>query len=218
MRVPYRVGLAYCLSIPDSMSLSFASFYRVVAIGMLFAAGDLGAAEPGGKPRQRSARSLIGKQEPPNVSPRVLEQMTPETSSILISLSKQRAYLMHAGEIGLDSPISSGKRSRVTPTGKFTVIEKDKDHRSNLYGSFVDKRGRVVRAGVSTRTDAAPSGTRFSGSPMLYFLRLTHDGLGLHVGILPGYPASHGCIRLPLQAAKIFYEKTKIGTPAEIVD
>jgi lipoprotein-anchoring transpeptidase ErfK/SrfK len=168
--------------------------------------------------KQRPARELIGRQEPPRVSPRVLEQMTPESSSILVSLSKQRAYLMLGDEIAVDTPISSGKKSRMTPKGKYKVLQKDKDHRSNLYGSFVDRKGRVVRSGVSTRIDSAPSGTHFVGSPMTYFLRLSHDGVGLHVGVLPGYPASHGCVRLPAEIARIFYEKTKIGTKAEIVD
>jgi len=144
--------------------------------------------------------------------------MTPETSSILISLSKQRAYLMLGGEIAVDTPISSGKKSRMTPKGRFKVLQKDKDHRSSVYGSFVDLKGRIVRSGVSTRIDSAPSGTRYVGAPMTYFLRLTDDGVGLHVGILPGYPASHGCVRLPAEIAPIFYAKARIGTPAEIVD
>lgn len=167
---------------------------------------------------QKSAKDLISKQDPPQISPRVLEQITPETSSILISLSKQRAYLMLGGEIAVDTPISTGKKSRMTPKGQFKVLEKAQDHRSNVYGSFVDRRGRVVRSGVSTRVDSAPSGTHFVGAPMLHFLRLTQDGIGLHVGILPGYPASHGCVRLPAEIAPFFYAKTRIGTPAEIVD
>lgn len=167
---------------------------------------------------QKSAQELIGKQEPPKITPRVLEQMTPETSSILVSLSKQRAYLMLGGEIAVDTPISSGKKSRMTPKGRFKVLEKDKDHRSSVYGTFVDRQGRVVRGGVSTRIDSAPSGTHYVGAPMLFFLRLTDEGVGMHIGILPGYAASHGCVRLPAEIAPIFYEKTKVGTRAEIVD
>ena len=167
---------------------------------------------------QRPARELIGKQELAKITPRVLDALTPESSSILISLSKQRAYLMLGGEIAIDTPISSGKRSRMTPKGHFSVLEKDKDHRSNVYGAFVDRAGRVVRAGVSSRIDAAPSGTHFVGAPMLFFMRLTEEGVGIHIGILPGYAASHGCVRMPAEIAPLFYEKVKIGTPAEIVD
>ena len=167
---------------------------------------------------QKPARELIGKQEPAKITPRVLDALTPETSSIQISLSKQRAYLMLGGEIAIDTPISSGKRSRMTPKGHFQVMEKDRAHRSNTYGAFVDRQGRVVRSGVSTRIDSAPSGTHFVGAPMLFFLRLTEEGVGMHIGILPGYAASHGCVRMPGEIAPIFYEKTKVGTPAEIVE
>lgn len=165
----------------------------------------------------RKARELIQKQDPPKVSARLMEQATPENTSILISLSKQRAYLMVGAETGVDTPVSTGKRAGMTPTGKFKITQKDKDHRSSIYGDFVDSKGRVVRAGVSTKIDAAPSGTRFLGAPMKWFMRLTGDGVGMHTGILPGYPASHGCVRLPDQIAELIYSKVKIGTPVEIV-
>ena len=95
-------------------------------------------------------------------------------------------------------------------------MEKDANHRSNIYGSFVDRRGRTVRGGVSTKIDSAPSGTRFVGAPMKWFCRLTATGVGFHVGILPGYPASHGCIRLPEDIAPLIYQKVKIGTPVRV--
>jgi hypothetical protein len=82
--------------------------------------------------------------------------------------------------------------------------QKDADHRSNLYGDFVNPRtGRVVRAGVSTKIDSAPSGTVYRGAPMRWFMRLTAGGLGMHTGILPGYPASHGCVRMPDEVARL---------------
>jgi lipoprotein-anchoring transpeptidase ErfK/SrfK len=124
--------------------------------------------------------------------------------------------LMLRGEIAIDTPVSTGKKSAKTPPGKFAVQEKDADHRSNLYGDFVDSRGRVVRGGVSSRVDSAPSGTRFEGAPMKWFLRV-NGAIGMHVGILPGYPASHGCIRMPGNIAPLFFKKVKIGTPVEIV-
>ncbi len=158
----------------------------------------------------------ISRQEPPLISPRVLQRVTPENASILIILSRQRAYLMLGGEIAIDTPVSTGKAAGMTPTGSFRISEKDIDHRSNLYGDFVDSRGRVVRAGVSVRIDSAPSGTRFRGAPMAYFLRV-HGAVGMHVGYLPGYPASHGCIRMPSNIAPQFYERVKIGTPVEII-
>jgi lipoprotein-anchoring transpeptidase ErfK/SrfK len=118
----------------------------------------------------------------------------------------------------IDSPISSGKRGHTSPTGHLSVLEKDPNHHSSLYGDFVDSSGRVVRAGVSARIDAAPSGTHFTGAVMKWFMRLTEDGVGMHIGILPGYPASHGCIRMPPDGAKLFYDHVKVGTPVDVGD
>jgi lipoprotein-anchoring transpeptidase ErfK/SrfK len=171
------------------------------------------------KKQQKRAAELIKKQEPPKVIPRVLERATPDNISIYISLGKQRAYFRVDDEIAVDTPISSGKRAGMTPAGDFTIMEKDADHRSNLYGDFVNPRsGRVVRAGVSTRIDSAPSGTVYRGAPMRWFMRLSAGGIGMHTGILPGYPASHGCVRLPDEVAKLFYDRVKVGTPVTIGD
>ncbi len=172
---------------------------------------------------QKKASELIKRQEPPKVIPRVLEQATPDNVSIIISLSKQRAYFKVGEEIGIDTPISSGKRAGMTPKGTFTIVERDADHRSNLYGNFVNPRtGKVVRAGVSTRIDSAPSGTVYSGAPMNWFMRFGdssgHRAEGMHTGILPGYPASHGCVRLPDDIAKMIYQRVKIGTRVTITD
>lgn len=169
---------------------------------------------------QRSAGDFIRRQEEPRISARLLETITPDNTRLQISLSKQRVYLIATPteEIVIDSPISSGKRGHSTPKGNFKIIQKDKDHRSSIYGDFVDRSGRVVRRGVSTRIDSAPSGTRYRGAPMKWFMRLTGDGVGLHTGILPGYPASHGCIRLPDAIAALIFSKVKIGTPAVVAD
>ena len=171
------------------------------------------------KKQQKRAAELIKKPDPPKVKPRVLEKATADNVSIYISLSKQRAYLRVYDEIAVDSPISSGKRAGMTPAGDYKIMEKDSDHRSSVYGDFVSSRtGRVVRAGVSTQIDSAPSGTVYRGAPMKWFMRLTNDGVGMHTGILPGYPASHGCVRLPDEIAKLFYDRVKIGTPVSVGD
>ncbi len=164
----------------------------------------------------RKASELISRQPPISINQSVYESVIPESSRVAVSLSKQRAYLFSGDELAIDTPISSGKRAGMTPPGRFTVMEKDKDHRSNVYGDFKDREGRTVRSGVSVRIDSAPSGTHFVGSPMLWFMRLTGDGVGMHVGILPGYPASHGCIRMPAQSAEMFFNRVKIGTPVEV--
>lgn len=166
----------------------------------------------------KPAQQIIKKQAMPKVVPRVLEKANPENTRILVSLSKQRAYLYAGDEIAIDTPVSTGKRKGMTPVGKFTILEKDANHSSSIYGNFVNARGEIVRAGVSTKVDSAPSGTRFQGAPMKYFMRIDWHGVGLHVGHLPGYPASHGCIRLPAEIAPLIYHKVKIGTPVEIVE
>lgn len=148
----------------------------------------------------------------------LLKQATPDNVHIVVSIPKQRAYLMIGEQIVADAPVSSGKRGHGTPTGHFAVLEKDPNHHSSLYGDFVDRSGRTVRAGVSARIDAAPSGTHFAGAAMKWFLRLTQDGVGMHIGILPGYPASHGCIRESAEGAKLFYDHVKIGTPVAVGD
>ncbi len=166
----------------------------------------------------RKATELISRQAPLKVNQAVLQRATPDNTHIVVSLSKQRAYLMVGSQIAADGPISSGRRGHESPRGQFSVMEKDPNHHSSLYGDFVDGSGRVVRGGVSARSDSAPSGTHFAGAPMKWFLRLTGEGVGMHIGILPGYPASHGCIRESVDGAKLFYDNVKVGTPVEVAD
>jgi lipoprotein-anchoring transpeptidase ErfK/SrfK len=154
----------------------------------------------------------------PRVIPRVLQRATPGATSIYISLTKQRAWLFVDKEAAVETPISSGKRSAMTPRGDFTVVEKNPDQESNIYGDFVDRQGRVVRAGVSSEIDSAPSGTVFRATPMLYQLRLNWTGLSLHAGLLPGYPAAHGNVRLPEEIARLIYDNVQVGTPVTIGD
>jgi lipoprotein-anchoring transpeptidase ErfK/SrfK len=164
----------------------------------------------------KKATDMISRQVPITTNAAVLATITPDNAHVIVSLTKQRAYLMNGDQIGIDSPISSGKRGHTTPNGSFTVLEKDKDHHSSIYGDYVDSSGRVVKGGVSARIDSAPSGTHYVGASMKWFMRLTGEGVGMHVGILPGYPASHGCIRMPEPAAAQFYSHVKVGTPVEV--
>lgn len=102
---------------------------------------------------------------------------------LVVSLDEQRAYAYRNGiAIGV-STISSGKPGKDTPTGVFTILQKSKDHRSNLYNA----------------------------APMPYMQRLTWDGIALHGGSLPGYPASHGCVRLPKAFAEKLFAVTQRG-------
>jgi hypothetical protein len=101
----------------------------------------------------------------------------------LVSLKSQRAALYANGALVAQTPISSGTASHPTPTGVFSVIQKNRHHRSNIY----------------------------SGAPMPFMQRLTWSGIALHQGQLPGYPASHGCIRLPGDFASFLWRTTRLG-------
>jgi hypothetical protein len=135
---------------------------------------------------------------------------------IVINLSTQRVQYYKGKELVGVSPISSGRESHGTVTGSYHILDKDIDHRSSLFGAYVDKEGSVVQGDVDTRKDAAPAGTTYQGANMRYFMRIV-GGIGMHEGYLPGYPASHGCIRLPTKMAAIFFKETPEGTPVEIV-
>ena len=174
---------------------------------------------PTPQPRQmRSASAYISRQQPLKVNQSLLRQATPDNVHVVVSLPKQRAYLMIGEQIVADSPISSGKAGHSTPSGNFSVLEKDPDHRSSIYGDFVDGYGRTVRSGISAKIDSAPSGTHYVGASMRWFMRLTGEGVGMHIGILPGYPASHGCVRMSADGAKLFYDTVKVGTPVKVGD
>ena len=185
----------------------------------------LGAQQQAARPdkKQKPATELIKKQAPTKVTPRVLERATRENVSVYISLEKQRIYLRVGDEVGIDGKISSGKRVGMTPKGSFMVVQKDPDHRSSLYGAFVNKNDIIVREGVSTKIDSAPSGTHFKGASMKWFMRFgetlqSQRAEGMHVGLLPGYPASHGCVRLEPDTAKKIFEMVSVGTPVTIGD
>jgi lipoprotein-anchoring transpeptidase ErfK/SrfK len=167
---------------------------------------------------QRTVAQVIPAQEGPNISARLMDRATPDNTNVIVSISKQRVYLMCENEVVIDSPISTGRKGHPTPTGSFHVREKQLAHFSNIYGNFLDRNERVVRSGVSERIDSAPSGTHFEGAPMKYFMRLTDEGVGMHIGVLPGYPASHGCIRLPALIAPMIYSKVRVGTSVLVED
>src|SRR5881398_3123277 len=131
--------------------------------------------------------------------------------SIVVSLPEQEAYLYRGGYRVASSRISSGREGYGTPTGDFQVIRKDEDHRSSLYGDYVDDSGHVVKANIDSLRDRRPPHSRFVGTPMPYFLEFS-PGYGLHQGYLPGVPASHGCIRMPYWKARQFYNAAHIGT------
>lgn len=136
--------------------------------------------------------------------------------SVVINLSEQMVYLFKGGQLAGGSPISSGAEGYDTRPGRYSVIEKDIDHKSSIYGDYEDYQGNVIMQNINNRVDPRPPGTRFEGAKMFYFMRI-YGGVGMHQGYLPGYPASHGCIRLPGHMAEKFYREVRVGTPVEVV-
>jgi lipoprotein-anchoring transpeptidase ErfK/SrfK len=137
--------------------------------------------------------------------------------SITINLREQKAFFYKGDRLVGVSMISSGREGYSTPPGSYKIIQKSQNHVSNLYGDYVDGGGNVVVANVGVRRDPKPAGTHFRGAPMPYFLRF-HGGYGLHAGFLPGFPASHGCVRMPERMAQIFFANVSHGTPVRVVN
>jgi hypothetical protein len=102
---------------------------------------------------------------------------------VYVDIGRQRATVYRNGVRIAVTTISSGKTGHDTPTGVFTILQKNKDHRSSTYNN----------------------------APMPYMQRLTWKGVALHAGNLPGYPASHGCVRLPLEFAKLLFDNMPMG-------
>ena len=136
-------------------------------------------------------------------------------SRIVIDLDQQRSYFYKSDQIVGVSAVSTGREGYDTPSGEFRIMEKDREHVSSLYGNYVDQNGQVVMENVVANKAPQPRGTIFRGAAMPYFLRI-HGGIGMHAGYLPGYPASHGCIRLPEKMALQFFQNAAVGTPVEI--
>ena len=148
----------------------------------------------------------------------VFARTSPENSHIKISLSLQRAFLMNGSEVALDYPVSTGKQSHPTPAGSYKIREKIKDKRSNLYGKVYDASGKVINSSADSRKAKIPEGGKFVGASMPYWMRLTWDGIGMHVGNVPRYPASHACIRGQSALLPSVFSKVKVGTTVTIVE
>ena len=139
----------------------------------------------------------------------------PGKPSVKIKLAEQRAYFYKGGQLVGISQLSTGREGMGTSTGSFSIIQKDQNHVSSLYGDYVDSADNVVVANVDVGKDPKPPGTHFKGAPMPYFMRIV-GGTGMHAGYLPGYPASHGCIRMPEFMAENFFRSVSVGTPVTI--
>ncbi len=146
--------------------------------------------------------------------PLIVSGQSPNDTAIEIDLQEQVAYLVQDGEVVLATSISSGRAGYHTSRGAFKITEKERNHFSNLYGRIVDARGRTVVADADADM-AVPRGGRFVPAPMRYFMRF-NGAEGMHAGVLPGYPASHGCVRLPEADAIAIFNAIEIGTPVTV--
>lgn len=126
---------------------------------------------------------------PPPPPPPTVQQSLQNGVTIVISKASQRMYVFRDGALWRSSPVSTGRRGHATPAGVFPILQKKVFHRSNLY----------------------------SGAPMPYMQRLTWTGIAIHAGRLPGYPASHGCIRVPREFARALYGVTRASNTAVLI-
>jgi len=107
---------------------------------------------------------------------------------LIVSLARQQVHVYRGDRLIGAASVSTGTKNKATPTGSFLILQKRQWHRSNLY----------------------------SNAPMPFMQRLTWDGIALHAGHNPGYPASHGCIRLPYAFAQKLFALTRIGTLTQV--
>src|SRR6202795_2165237 len=184
---------------------------RFWQIAILTAAGTIGAAsqadaalyywqdsdpgyyrpDPMAQPRRQKVRRQSVKKE---ALPEKETGAKPQGPLIIsVSIEKQKVRIYDSNGFFAESPVSTGMAGHSTPMGVFSIIQKHKFHHSNIY----------------------------SGAPMPYMQRITWSGVAMHAGVLPGYPASHGCIRMPMSFAVKMWNWTKIGarvvvTPGEM--
>jgi ankyrin repeat protein len=109
---------------------------------------------------------------------------------IEISISRQRAVIYREGEVYMRSPVSTGAKGFDTPRGQYVITDKHEEWISSIY----------------------------KDAQMPFFMRLNFSPIGMHAGLLPGYPASHGCIRMPYEKARELFGEVGIGTQVSIVD
>jgi L,D-transpeptidase catalytic domain len=145
----------------------------------------------------------------------LVAKLSAQQTAVIINLTEQTAYLLENGRLAFISPIASGKEGRETPTGSFRVVSKDLNHRSASYGLVSDSQGRIVNPNA-TPGSHVPQGCHYTPAPMPYFMEFSKC-VGMHGGYLPGYPASHGCVRMPRDLAAEFFTRVRIGTPVKVI-
>lgn len=111
-----------------------------------------------------------------------------------------------------ESPMSSGKEGHGTPKGTYKIFKKDANYKSGTYGVLRRKgTNEAVPGDFNARAQGIPAGCYFDPAPMPFALFFA-PGYAMHIGFVAGYPVSHGCVRLPADMAKIFFDNTPVGT------
>ena len=142
-------------------------------------------------------------------------KLSAQQTAVIINLTEQTAYLLKDGRVAFVSPIASGKEGWGTPIGSFRIISKDLNHQSGNFGLVTDSYGRIINPNA-TPSSSVPPGCHYMPAPMPYFMQF-RKYVGLHAGYLPGYPASHGCVRMPRDLAAEFFARVQIGTPVKVI-
>jgi len=175
--------------------------------------------EEAARERHADFRSKKGWITKTYLDEKALARASVGNSRVIISLEDQRGLFLVNDAVAIDFPVATGRSGYSTPTGSFSILNKNRHHRSNLYGKFLDANGNVVDSDANARSESPPPGGRFVGASMPYWMRLTNGGVGLHVGYVPGgRPASHGCIRVPKTVAPKIYEIVTVGSRVKIVN
>jgi hypothetical protein len=140
--------------------------------------------------------------------------------SIRINLATQKADFFKGGQLVGWTTVATGKAGYETPTGSYRILNKQPCKISNTYGVIIGPNGNICDYDARCGRERVPAGGRFAGSPMPYWMQVTGSGHGMHAGIIPhpGFPASHGCIRMPREMAETFYRHAPPGTRVSIVN
>src|ERR1700693_5760193 len=142
-------------------------------------------------------------------------KLNAQQTAVIINLTEQTAYLLEDRRVAFVSTIASGKEGRGTPIGNFRVISKDLNHQSGTFGLVSDSYGRIVNPNA-TPNSYVPPGCHYIPAPMPYFMEFSKY-VGMHAGYLPGYPASHGCVRMPKDLVAEFFARVQVGTPVKVI-
>ena len=136
---------------------------------------------------------------------------------IIVHIGEQQAYFYKGKTLVGETTVSTGKPGFSTPPGHYTVVSKDAEHVSSVFGDYVDEYRNVVRSNIDSRKDTRPKGSHFDGARMPYAM-FFRGGYAMHQGYVPPFAASHGCIRLPGQMAVRFFENAPVGTSVAVTE